>query len=396
MNIYRWAGMAVLFALSMAIMGCGTKPPAVVELPPPVVTVCKPIVKEVTDYFPTFSGWVEAPEEVEVRAQVSGYIVKINFTDGQEVKKGDLLVEIDPRPYQATLDKAIAEVAKCKAALKKTEADLARSTRLLPTKAISQEDYDQSLALRDMSIAQLQAAEAARRDAEVNLGFTNIKSPIDGRISRIKITAGNLVQANTGGSSVLTTIVSTNPMYVYFDLDERTMLLTQEMTKEKGKNSRPDKIKEQNIPVEISLANETGFPHNGTLDFAENKVDPKTGTIRVRGVFDNASRYLTPGLFVLVRVPASDPHSALLVAESAIGADRDKKILLVVEKDDVAQAHEVQLGSVQGDLREIKSGIKAEDSIIVNGIQRVRPPMKVKPEPGPMPGIIENADGKSN
>jgi RND family efflux transporter MFP subunit len=394
MNIYRWAGMAVLFALSMAIMGCGTKPPAVVDLPAPVVTVCKPVVKEVTDYFSTFSGWTQATDEVEVRAQVSGYIEKINFIDGQEVKKGDLLVEIDPRPYKAALDKAMAEVAKCKAMVVKAKADMARSIRLLPTKAISQEDYDQSVAQKDMSEAQLQAAEAAQRDAEVNLGFTKIKSPIDGRISRIKITVGNLVQANMGGSSVLTTIVSTNPMYVYFDIDERTMLLTQDVAKKKGRNSRPDRIKEQNIPVEISLADEQGFPHKGILDFAENKVDSSTGTINVRGVFDNTSRYLTPGLFVRVRVPASDPHKALLVAESVIGADRDKKILLVVGKDDIAQAHEVQLGSVQGELREIKAGINANDLIIVNGIQRVRPPMKVTPQPGPMPGVIENMDGK--
>lgn len=388
MNIYHRALTSVLSVVAMAVAGCETKPPPLAELPPPEVTVCKPIDQNVIDYFPVFSGRTEAKEDVDVRAQVSGYIVKINFVDGQEVKNGTLLVEIDPRPYQAALDKAKADVARAEAMLIKAKADLARSTRLLPTKAISQEDYDQQVAQKDMAAAQVQAAQAAQRDAQLNLDFTNITAPIDGRISRIKITVGNLVQAAQGGSSILTTIVSTDPMYVYFDIDERTMLLSQQMAREEGESPRADHIKNRKIPVEINLANEEDFPHQGILDFAENKVDSSTGTIRVRAVFDNSTRYLTPGLFVRVRVPSSDPHQALLVAESALGADRDKKFLLVADKDNVAQYHQVRLGSAQGDLRVIEAGIKPDDWIIVNGIQRVRPGMKVTPRPGPMPGLI--------
>jgi RND family efflux transporter MFP subunit len=395
MTILHRLSACSLAIMTIAAVGCETKPPAVVELPPPEVTVCKPIAKEIIDYFPQFSGRTDATEEVEVRAQVSGYIVKINFKDGQEVKKGDLLVEIDPRPYQAALDKAKAEIDRCQALLVKSKADLARSEKLLPSGAMSREEYDQQIAARDMSTAQLEAAKAAVRDCELNLEFTKITAPIPGRISRARITAGNLVQAGMGGSSVLTTIVSTNPIYVYFDIDERTLLLSQQMAREEGKNPRADRISEVKIPVEIGLANEEGFPHQGIMDFVENKVDSNTGTIRVRAVFDNSDRQLTPGLFVRVRVPASEPKQALLVAESALGTDRDKKFLLVADKDSVAQYHQVRLGSAQGDLRVIEAGINADDWVIVNGIQRVRPGMKVTPRPGPMPGLIEeNAPSK--
>jgi multidrug efflux system membrane fusion protein len=395
MNIKRRFALIIFFAILVAVAaGCGKKPPALVELPPPEVTVCKPVSQQVIDYFPQFHGRTEAVEEVEVRAQVSGYIEKIYFTDGQEVKKTDLLVEIDPRPYQAALDKAEAEESRCQALLVKSNADLARSEKLLPSGAISREEYDQQIAAKDMAEAQLQAAKAAVRDCELNLDFTKVKAPIPGRISRARITAGNLIQAGSGGSAVLTTIVSMNPIYVYFDIDERTMLLSQRMAREESKNPNTTHIKEWNIPVEIGLADEQGFPHQGTMDFVENKVDSGTGTIRVRAVFDNAKRLLTPGLFVRVRVPASDFKQALLVAESAIGTDRDKKFLLVADKDNVAQYHQVRLGSPQGDLRVIESGIKADDWVIVNGIQRVRPGMKVTRRPGPMPGLMDEENKK--
>jgi RND family efflux transporter MFP subunit len=395
MKINRRSMAGVLAVALMVLPGCQSKTPVLTELPPPEVTVCKPIAQKVIDYFATFSGRTKATEEVDVRAQVSGYIVKINFVDGQEVKKGDLLVEIDPRPYQAALDKALADVARNQAQVVKTKADLARSEKLLPSGAISREDYDQQIAARDMASAQLQSAEAAVRDAQLNLEFTKITAPIQGRISRANITAGNLIQAGMGGSSVLTTIVSINPMYVYFDIDERTMLLAQHMAGEEGDKLNAAHIKDRKIPVEINLANEEGFPHIGLIDFVDNKVDTSTGTISARGVFDNSTRYLTPGLFVRVRVPSSDPHQALLVAESALGTDRDKKFLLVVDKDDVAQYHQVRLGSPQGDLRVIEAGIKPDDLIIVNGIQRVRPGMKVTPRPGPMPGLVEENTQKN-
>jgi RND family efflux transporter MFP subunit len=394
MSIYFRNLSCILVCLSITAVGCAKKTQELVEIPPPKVSVCKPISRKVIDYFPQFHGQVEAVEQVEVRAQVSGYIWKISFTDGQMVKKDDLLLEIDPRPYQAALDKALADVARCEALLVKSKADLARSEKLLPSGAISREEYDQQIAARDMAEAQLQASKAAVRDCQLNLDFTKIKAPIDGRISRAKITVGNLIQAGAGGSVVLTTIVSINPIYVYFDIDERTLLISQQSAREENKNPRGDHIKELQIPVEIGLDNEQGFPHQGVMDFVENKVDTGTGTIRVRAVFDNGAGYLTPGLFVRVRVPASDYKQALLVSESAIGTDRDKKFLLVVDKDNVAQYHLVRLGSAQGDLRVIEAGIGADDWVIVNGIQRVRPNMKVTPCEGPMPSLMDEENKK--
>ncbi|HEY4761049.1 MAG TPA: efflux RND transporter periplasmic adaptor subunit [Thermoguttaceae bacterium] len=389
MIVFRWLFAGILAVVFLAAIGCESKPPALAELPPPEVTVSKPIAQEVTDFFPIFTGRTEAVDQVEVRARVSGYIVKIYFQDGQEVKQGDLLVQIDPRPYQAALDLALAEVARSQALLAKAKADLARADKLLPTRTITQEEYDQYAAAKGVAEAQLQASQASVRDAQLNLDFTKVTSPIQGRTSRARITVGNLVQASPTGSAELTTIVSTDPMYVYFDIDESTLFLAQQIARDKGENARPDHIKDLKYPLEISLANEEGFPHRGILDFADNKVDPSTGTISIRGVFDNSARYLTPGMFTRVRLPASDPHKALLVSESALGTDRDKKFLMVVDKDKVAQYHQVRLGSVQGDLRVIESGIQPDDEIIVNGIQRVRPGMKVTPHPGPMPGVLE-------
>lgn len=387
MTIIRSAAMIIVAVLFTTTLGCQAKAPVVAELPPPEVTVCQPLSQEVIDYFNTFNGTTEAKEEVDVRAQVSGYIIKINFVDGQEVKKGDLLVEIDPRPYQAALDKAQAEVAKSQAQVIKAKADLARSTKLLPTKAITQEDYDLNVAQKAVADALLLAAEAAVRDAKLNMEFTKVTSPINGRTSRAKYTVGNLIQAGMNGSSVLTTIVSTDPMYVYFDIDERSMLISQEMARKRGEDPNADHIKDRKIPIEIGLANEEGFPHVGLIDFADNKVDSSTGTIRIRGVFDNSKGYLTPGLFVRVRVPMSEPHKALLVTERAIGTDRDKKYLLVVDDKNIAKYKLVKFGASQGDLRVIESGIKPDDWIIVNGMQRVRPEMTVKPIKGPMPSL---------
>ena len=216
----------------------------------------------------------------------------------------------------------------CQAQLVKAKADLARSEKLLPSRAISQEDYDQQIAARSYGRRPIAGRRGRRARCATKPGIHQNHRTHTGRISRAKITVGNLVQAGTGGSSVLTTIVSTDPMYVYFDIDERTMLLSQQMAREEGENPRPDHIKDRKVPVEIGLANEEGFPHKGIIDFVDNKVDPSTGTIRVRAVFDNSTRYLTPGLFVRVRVPSSDPHQAMLVAESALGTDRDKKFLL--------------------------------------------------------------------
>jgi RND family efflux transporter MFP subunit len=373
-----------LSILALASSGCTGKATIVAEVPPPEVTVSQPIVREVRDYG-DFTGRTVAVKDVEVRARVSGHLVKIGFDDGQEVKEGQLLFEIDPRPYKAILDRAEAEVARAKAAVQKAGADLARSEKLLPTKAISREDYDRDVAARGTTVAAQEAAEAAMRQAALDLEFTSITAPVAGRVSRAYFSVGNLIQAGAGSSAVLTTIVSVDQMYVYFDVDERTFLQAQRSGKEAKPDAAPKHIKDLKVPVDIGLANEDGFPHRGVLDFADNRVDENTGTIRVRAVFDNKDRLLTPGLFVNVRITAGDPHKALLVSERAIGTDQGKKYVLAVDANDAADYRTVTLGGIYDGLRLVESGLQPGDWIVVGGLHLARPGAKVKPEKKEMP-----------
>jgi RND family efflux transporter MFP subunit len=369
---------SLLAAITIGFAGCTKQAPTLVTPPPPEVSVSNPVSREITDYF-EFPGQTAAVGEVEVRARVTGYIVKVNFEDGQEVKKGDLLFEIDPRPYQAALDRDKAELTRLNAVLAKAKADLARSDRLRPSGAISEDEYEQHVAQLEIAKASIQSAEAAVRDAELNLEFTKIISPIDGRVSRARITEGNLVQPGIGETMILTTVVTTNPVYVYFNIDERAMLKYEELDWPAGKDAHPSRIRELNIPVQMGLAKDDAFPHAGILDFLDNKVDTKTGTIRARGVFDNSKHYLTAGLFVRVRLPIGKPHAALLVSERAIGADQRQKYLLTVNKENVVEYRPIKVGSLQNGMRVIESGVQPDDRIVVNGLQRARPGITVKP-----------------
>ena len=378
----KTAGVPLIGALLLAVgamcwAGCVKDPPPAVN-PPPEVTVSKPVSREVTDYF-EFPGQTAAVGEVEVRARVTGYLIKVNFEDGQAVKKGDLLFEIDPQPYQAAVDRAEGDLKRLQALLDKAKVDLKRSAKLRPSGAASQDEYEQREAQLKVHTASLQSAEAAVREARLDLGFTKISSPIDGRVSRTRITEGNLVQPGPGGSTVLTTVVTTDPIYVYFNIDEHALLKYEGAAWGSGKEIHPDRIKRLKIPVEIGLENEEGFPHAGVLDFVDNRVDQETGTIQARGVFDNAKHYLTPGLFVRVRIPFGKPHQALMVNERAIGRDQKQKFLLTVNKDNVVEYHEVKVGALRDGLRVIQSGIEAGDMVIVKGLQRVRPGLPVTP-----------------
>ncbi|MGD0517281.1 MAG: efflux RND transporter periplasmic adaptor subunit, partial [Thermoguttaceae bacterium] len=279
---YMESAAGVLLGIVLiALTGCGKPAQGLVVPPPPEVTVSNPVSREVTDYY-EFPGQTAAVGEVEVRARVTGYIVKVNFEDGQEVKKDNLLFEIDPRPYQAALDRAKGESNRLKAVQEKAKADMARSDRLRPSGAISEDEYEQHAAQLAIAKASIQTAEAAVRDAELNLEFTKVVSPIDGRVSRARITEGNLVQPGTAESMVLTTVVTVDPIYVYFNIDETALLKYVDRKWQSGEAAHPSRIKDQNIPVEIALAKEDGFPHKGILDFIDNKVDSKTGTIRAR------------------------------------------------------------------------------------------------------------------
>jgi RND family efflux transporter MFP subunit len=342
------------------------------------VTVSEPASRTVTDYF-EFPGQTEAVGEVEIRARVTGYLMKVNFVDGQNVKKGDLLYEIDPRPYQASLDRAKGDLSRLLALTDKAKADLARSERLRPSGAVSQEEYEQHVADLAVDKASVQSAQAAIRDAELNLEFTKITSPIDGRVSRTRITEGNLVQSGSPDSTLLTTVVSTNPIYVYFNMDEHVLLKYQEMSLKTGKDLHPKILKDLRVPVEIGLPDEKGFPHAGILDFNDNKIDRNTGTLRARGVFENPKEYLTPGLFVRVRIPFGSPHQVLLVNDRAIGTDQRQKYLLTVNKQDVVEYRRVTVGRLLDDMRVIETGLNPDDRVVVNGLQRARPGSTVQP-----------------
>jgi RND family efflux transporter MFP subunit len=351
--------------------------PAAVQPQAIEVTVAKPKQQLIVDHV-EFPGQTAAVGEVEVRARVTGYIVKICFEDGQEVKQGDVLFEIDPRPYKLALDRATGELAHLRALAEKAKTDLSRAERLRPSGAVSEDEYEQAVANLKVRQASIQTAEAELHEAELNLEFTRVVSPIDGRVSRRRVTEGNLVHTGSSDSTVLTTVVTVDPVYVYFNIEEPTLLKYEHLGWRAGDETLLSRIKELKVPVEIRLADEAGFPHVGQLDFVDNKVDPDTGTIRARGRFDKA-RYLTPGMFVSVRLPIGPPHQSLLVSERAIGTDQGQKYLLTVDENNVVQYRRVTLGSLHSGLRVVQSGLKDDEWVIVQGLQRARPGLTVSP-----------------
>jgi len=357
------------------LLGCtGQTPPGA---PPPVaqVTVALPIQRDVVDH-EDFTGRTEAVESVEIRARVTGYLDRILFEEGSEVKKDAPLFVIDPRPFKAEYDRDLAQVAVREANLTYREAELARGKLLVVQKAMSQSNFDEIVASHGEAGAAVTAAKANTEVSKLNLDFTAIASPIDGQTSKAAVTRGNLVKADL---TLLTTVVSVDPMYVYFDMDEQTILRVKQNVREgKIKAKEPTKI-----PVMMGLGNEAGFPHEGTIDFADNRLDSGTGTIRVRGVFANpkpatGSRVLLPGLFCRVRVPLGDPYQAILVAERALGSDLGQKYVLVVDDQGEVQYRTVQIDRLDGGLRVIQGGLQAGQQVIVTGLQRVRPGAKVE------------------
>jgi RND family efflux transporter MFP subunit len=375
----RGAGLLAACGFSLCaglLTGCNSQGAAAVEPFAIPVTVSTPVEREVGDH-DHFTGRTEAVESVEIRARVTGYLDKICFKEGTEVKRGDLLFEIDPRPFQAEYNRALSQVGLAKADLKFREAELNRVRQLFDKTVITQSELERTVAAHDQAAAAVAAAQASAERARLDLEFTKLTCPIDGEASRARITRGNLVRAD---DTLLTTVVSVDPMYVYFDIDERTILQLEQ-------NIRQGKIKVQSgaqIPVGMGLATEKGFPHQGIIDFAENRVDPKTGTIRVRGVFANpksaaGTRRLTPGLFTRVQVPIGYPYKALLVAERAVGTDQGQKYLYVVDAKNEVQYRRVKLGTLEGEMRVISEGLKPGERVIVRGLQRVRPGVTVQP-----------------
>jgi RND family efflux transporter MFP subunit len=323
-----------------------------------------------------FSGRLQAVDQVEIRPRVSGYIKHVTFTEGREVKKGETLFEIDPRPYQADLERAQAQLEQARTAADLAGREVARAEKLVNVQAISREEFDSRTSAQANSVAAVRAAEAAVETARLNLGWTQVRSPIKGRVSRAEVTEGNLVQAGPPDATLLTTVVSLDSIYLYFDSDEQTYLRYAGQAATDGRQSWHN----ERLPVYLGLANETGFPHEGRLDFVDNRVDPATGTIRTRAIFSNRDRRFTPGLFARVKLVGGQRKPALLVRDAAVGTDQDRKFVLVLAKGDSLAYRPVELGRLTDDgLRIVRSGIEPGEKVVVNGLMRVRPGIKVTP-----------------
>lgn len=364
--------LALASMITIAVSACGSSEaaPGAGMPPPPEVSVATVLSKPVHQW-DTFNGRVTAVESVELRPRVSGYVQRVAFDEGQEVKKGDLLFVIDPRPYQAALDQARAQLQRAHAEAKLAQAQDARAQTLIEAKAISREEFETRKAASAQGDAGVRAAEAAVAAAKLDLQFTRVRAPIDGRIGRAMVTEGNLAQAD---QTLLTTLVSQDPMYVYFESDEQTYLRYAELAR-KGERTRSSN------PVRIGLANETGFPHEGTVDFVDNQVDPATGTIRARAVLPNPDRVFTPGLFARVQVQGSGEFKAMLVDDKAVLTDQDRKYVYVLGPDNKAVRKDVELGRMIDGLRVVQSGLDAKDKVIVHGVQKVfMPGMPVAPK----------------
>jgi membrane fusion protein, multidrug efflux system len=372
-------GATIFASFCLALGGCARPAPETAAAPPQV-TVSYPLEREVTDYA-DFTGRTAAVDSVEVRARVWGYLDKVNFKEGTLVKKGDVLFEIDPRTYDAALKQAEGNLESAEAKLKRLDADLARTRELINQKAASRADFDKVQGDRGEAAASILALKAAVEQAKLDLGFTKVMAPVDGRVSRYLVTVGNLVQSGQSGGTALTTIVSVDPIYVYIDVDERTVQYVRKLIREgKAKSAR-----DADLPIMLGLANDEGFPHRGVLNFVDNQVNPKTGTLRVRGVFPNKDELLSPGYFARVRVPIGFPHQALLITERAIDTDQGQKIVYVVDKDNKVASRTIRVGALHDGLRVVDEGLTANDQVIVVGLQQVRPGLAVEPKLVDMP-----------
>ena len=366
-------------AVALAQAGCAKTAPELGPPPPAAVTVSRPLQRYVTDRA-EFTGRTAAVESVQVRARVWGHLQKINFVEGADVKKDGLLFVIDQRPYRAALARAQADVAQGDARAKRVAADHARVRGLIASRAVSREEFDKTTGDLAEAAAATQSAKAALETARLNLEYTEVRAPVSGQVGRALVTVGNMVQSGENGGTILTTLVSVDPMYAYFDVDEGNIPRLRRLVNRLRVGGA-----DRAMPIHLGLAGEQGHPHRGTIDFADNQVDPSTGTLKVRAVFPNKDRNLTPGLFARVVVPLGDPHRALLVTDRAIDTDQGQKVVYVVGKDDVVERRPVRLGGLHDGLREILAGLDGSERVVVDGIQRVRGGVTVQPRLVDMP-----------
>jgi RND family efflux transporter MFP subunit len=387
------AALLTAAALS-ALAGCGQgqQQTQAGGPPPAAVTVAIPVERTVVDQ-DEYVGRFVAVDTVEVRARVSGYLSEIHFTDGQMVKKGDLLFTIDRRPFNIALEQMRANLTQARANLAFTEADLARGQELVHNKTITEQSYDQRIQANRVAAASVAAQEAMVHSAELDLNeYSQLRSPIDGRIGDRRVSIGNLVSGNvSGNTTLLATIMSVDPIRFEFTFDEASYLRYQRFAGPGAQSATG----EGGVPVSLELIDEREFEHKGKMDFVDNAIDRSSGTIRGRAVFDNPRGVFTPGMFGRIRVPGSAPHSALLISDAAIGTEQSRKFVLVVDEGGVARQKYVKLGQLDGGLRVITDGLAAGDKVIVKGLMRARAGQKVtaqeEPAPPPPPRAADEA-----
>ena len=371
-RLLSFLGLGAFALLTSA--GCKKAPAPASKSPLPVnvVTVTEAEVKE----WDEFTGRLEAVESVEIRPRVSGYITEIRFEEGAFVRTGDLLYVIDPRPYQADFERAAAEFERTQAQLKLAQIELGRAKELRNKNIVSASEFDQKAATHQEASAAARSAEAAKSAAALNLEFTQIKSPIDGRVSDRRITLGNLVQPGAGPESVLTTVVSVDPIYAKADVDENAILKYVKLS-EQGKRVR---ARQQKIPAFVELGNETGFPHEGYIDFVDNRLEPSTGTVRARAVLKNWNpTFVTPGLFARVRISGATPYRAALIEDRVISSQQGVKYAFVVKPDNTLERRNLETGPLYEGKRIVKRGLSDGEKVVSTRLQLVQAGMKVQP-----------------
>ena len=381
MTPFARMALASLFLLpgaALFLVGCGNSDADSkdqIQSPPPKVTVVKPVVLKTIDW-DEFTGRLVSPETVQVRARVSGYLEGVHFTEGAEIEAGDLLFTIDPRPYQAIVERMEARVTSAKSRAELTAKELENVAKLQGNGAISAEDYDRRAKAASDAEGMLRAAEAELREAQLNLEFTEVRSPITGRVSDARITKGNLVTGGVQDANLLTTVVTLDPIYCHIDVDERSVLKYRQLHRE-GKRMSAQFGK---VEAEMELALESKFPHKGYIDFVDNELDPTTGTIRARAVFPNPDRLMAPGFFARVRIPGSGEYEGLLVPDRTIADDQGTSHVWVVDAENTVSYRKVVTGPLVDGLRIIREGLKADERVVLDGIMTVRDGKKVSPE----------------